>query len=178
MARIDRNPTRLYSHADAVAILRIDPDRLRNFVRVPVYAAVLSSAQRIGGRGKGTRMLYGWFELAKLAVADSLLTIGWTPMEIARACGALARHDFTLPRDYERAGAESALAPVLVRWRDRWHVWQTAKLRDPKSDWPAEVLFQFPLLPVTLELVAQIEQLEANALPKRKRNSTRKDNSQ
>lgn len=155
-----RTLDRLYSHSDAVAILRIAPDRLRNFMRVPAYAGVLSPAQHVGGRGRGTRLMYGWTELCKLAVADSLLTAGWQPSEVARAAAALTPHDFRLPRDWDGGSEPPPSSPVLLYYRGRWSVWRAADVAE--RDWSDEVVYIYALLPIAIDVAKQIETLEAD----------------
>lgn len=163
MARTDR----LFSHAQAIEILRVAPDRLRNFVRVPVYSDALGPAQQVGGKGKGTRLMYGWYELCKLSMADALLTVGWQPTEIARAIAALQPSDFRLPHDYESESEDSPNAAVLVRYHGRWTVRRAGAVAD--VNWSTEVVYIHCLLPVAIDVAKQIERLEADGtMPSRK----------
>src|SRR5207302_9816340 len=74
----------LYGTKQVAEILSIPEWRVKNFSEGPAYG--LPPAHRVG-TGRGSRRLYGWGDIFRIAIAEHLVVCGFT----AEAVGAAIR---------------------------------------------------------------------------------------
>jgi hypothetical protein len=96
MKTAKRSRAELYGTAQVAEILSVPEWRVKNFSEGAAYG--LPPAHRVG-RGRGSRRLYGWADIFRIAIADHLVAFGFTAEVVGRAI---------------REIPESALGPYLV----------------------------------------------------------------
>jgi hypothetical protein len=130
-----KKPSRaeLYGTKEVAEILGFDEWRVKNFSEGAAYG--LPPAHRIG-RGRGSRRLYGWADIFRIAIAEHLVASGFT----AKAVGAAIRE---IPESvlwpYERLllsempETEGRLperaTPLLVSMGGNWRVRKASEIR-------------------------------------------------
>lgn len=79
-----QNPSRaeLYGTAQVAEILSIPEWRVKNFSEGAAYR--LPPAHRVGS-GRGSRRLYGWADIFRIAIANHLVEFGLTAEAVGRA---------------------------------------------------------------------------------------------
>jgi DNA-binding transcriptional MerR regulator len=115
----------LYGTAQVAEILGIPEWRVKNFSEGATYR--LPPAHRIG-KGRGSRRLYGWEDIFRIAIAEHLVKCGFTAESVGRAVrevpeSVLAPYsEFLRMEERNRENLTRKETPLLVSAGGAWKV--------------------------------------------------------
>src|SRR5581483_1392422 len=119
-------PAELYGTKQVAAILGIPEWRVKNFSEGAAYR--LPPAHRVG-TGRGSRRLYGWEDIFRIAIAAHLVACGFTAEAVGMAVREIPESTLGPYEEMLRTqnpGTEGILSaketPLLVCERGRWRV--------------------------------------------------------
>jgi len=121
----------LYGTAQVAEILGIPEWRVKNFSEGAAYR--LPPAHRIG-KGRGSRRLYGWEDIFRIAIADHLVNCGFTAESVGRGVREVPESVLTPYEEFlrfaypDRDSLPKQETPLLVSVGGAWEIHNTTEV--------------------------------------------------
>jgi hypothetical protein len=161
--RRKRPSERLYGTKQVAELLKIPDWRVKNFSEGGAYG--LPPSQTVG-TGRGSRRLYRESDVCRMAIANALVTFGFSPEAVGRAIrelpeSLLTESFFDAPADEESEAEPYESRPVLVCRGGEWRLKKAGQAEDlveeqMESPEAKEGLFILNLLTVLYGLVDKL----------------------